>query len=532
MQLAAIDIGTNSVHMIVVRVRPDLSFEVIDSEKAMVRLGAGGLDGRQLTGEAMDAALQALTRFKRLALAHQVDEILAAATSAVREAKNGGEFLARIEETTGIRAGVIPGAEEARLIHQAAVYGVDVGLGRAVVIDIGGGSVEITLGSGTTVTSARSFKLGVIRLTERFVKSDPLSDRDEERLNKHILDEVGSYCDELVAAGFDRVIGTSGTILSLGAMAATPSGGAPPSEVRNLRVPAKQIRRLRKDLVALGLDARREFPGMDPRRADLDVAGAVLLDAILKRLGADELTLCDLALREGLVLDYIRTNTRHIAQTDRIPDVRRRSTVELAERCNYSADHSQQVVTLALALFDQTRAIHGLTNREREWLEYAALMHDIGVHISYQRHHRHSHYLILNGDLRGFDPDEIAVIALIARYHRRGTPKKTHEEYAQLAPTLRPAVRALASILRVAESLDRSHAQVVAQLEFKSGDKEAVICVTTTEDAELELWAANRHIEPFAELVGKPVRVEMAAGPASLPVSRATVSHVGRVTPN
>ena len=532
MQLAAIDIGTNSVHMIVVRVRPDLSFEVIDSEKLMVRLGAGGLDGGQLTVEAMDAALEALARFKRLAVAHSVDEILAAATSAVREAKNGGEFLTRIEEATGIRAGVIPGAEEARLIHQAAVYGVDIGGGRAVVIDIGGGSVEITLGSGTSVQSARSFKLGVIRLTERFVRSDPLSDRDEERLNKHILNEVGDYCDELVVAGFDRVIGTSGTILSLGAMAATPAGGMPPSEVRNLRVPAKQIRRLRKELVGLPLDGRRELPGMDPRRADLDVAGSVLLDTILKRLGADELTLCDLALREGLVLDYIRSNTRHIAQTDQIPDVRRRSTVELAERCNYSAEHAQQVVMLALALFDQTRPVHGLADREREWLEYAALMHDIGVHISYQRHHRHSHYLILNGDLRGFDPDEIAVIALIARYHRRGTPKKAHEEYAQLPPPLRPAVRALASILRVAESLDRGHAQVVTCLEFTNGNGGAVIRATTSGDAELELWAANRHIEPFAELLGKPVRVEVATDTSMSRPPRTTTSHVGRVTPN
>ena len=532
MQLAAIDIGTNSVHMIVVRVRPDLSFEVIDSEKAMVRLGAGGLGGRALTEDAMAAALQALARFKLLAVAHHVDEILAAATSAVREARNGGEFLARIEETTGIRAGVIPGAEEARLIHLAAVYGVDVGHGRAVVIDIGGGSVEITLGTSNRVELASSFKLGVIRLTERFVKSDPLSERDEERLNKHILGELGSFCDEVAEAGFDRVIGTSGTILSLGAMAVAPSGEFPPSENRNRRVRAKQIKRLRKDLVSFNLAERQAIPGMDPRRADLDVAGAVLLDTILKRLGAEELTLCDLALREGLVLDYIRTNTRHIAQTDRIPDVRRRSTVELAERCNYSAEHAHQVVTLALALFDQTRAVHGLADLEREWLEYAALMHDIGVHISYQRHHRHSHYLILNGDLRGFSPDEIAVIALIARYHRRGTPKKTHEEYTQLAPQLRPAVRALASILRVAESLDRSHAQVVTRVEFTDGKAEATIHVTTSGDAELELWAANRHIEPFAEVLGKPVRVEVAADTASPRPARVGVSHVGRVTPN
>jgi exopolyphosphatase/guanosine-5'-triphosphate,3'-diphosphate pyrophosphatase len=494
MQLAAIDIGTNSVHMIVVRVRPDLSFEVIDSEKAMVRLGAGGLDGRELTADAMAAGLKALARFKRLADAHQVDEILAAATSAVREARNGGEFLSRIEESTGIRAGVITGAEEARLIHQAAVYGVNVGSRRAVVIDIGGGSVEVTLGTSTSVHLARSFKLGVIRLTERFINSDPLSERDEERLSKYILGEAGEFCDELAEAGFDQVIGTSGTILSLAGMAVAAAGGVVPTEMRNLRVTAKQIKRLRKDLVSLDLSARRTLPGMDPRRADLDVAGSVLLDALLKRLGADELTLCDLALREGLLLDYIRTHSRHIEQTDSIPDVRRRSVVELAERCNYSAEHAHQVVKLALALFDQTVPVHGLGAQEREWLELAALMHDIGVHISYQRHHRHSHYLILNGDLRGFSPDEIAVIALIARYHRRGTPKKAHEEYAQLAPAFRPAVRALASILRVAESLDRSHAQVVTRVDLSLLAAEAVIRLTVAGDAELEQWAATRHI--------------------------------------
>ena len=286
MRIAAIDIGTNSVHMIVVRVRPDLSFEVIDREKAMVRLGAGGLDGKALTTEAMNAALMALSKFKRLAESHRVDEILAAATSATREARNGGEFLSRIEAETGIRPRVITGAEEARLIHLAAVYGVDVGSALAVVIDIGGGSTEITLGTATSVQAARSFKIGVIRLTERFVKSDPLSGRDEQKLTKHILSEIDRHCDQITSTGFDRVIGTSGTILSLGTVATAMSDGAIPSELRNLRVGAKQIRRLRKEVVGLSLAQRLTIPGLDPRRADLVVAGGVLLDTILRRLGA------------------------------------------------------------------------------------------------------------------------------------------------------------------------------------------------------------------------------------------------------
>jgi exopolyphosphatase / guanosine-5'-triphosphate,3'-diphosphate pyrophosphatase len=520
MRIAAIDIGTNSVHMIVVRVRADLSFEVVDREKAMVRLGAGGLDGKALTADAMSAALQALSKFKRLAESHSVDVILAAATSATREARNGGEFLARIEAETGIRPRVITGSEEARLIHQAAVYGVDVGSARAVVIDIGGGSTEITLGTATSTQAAKSFKIGVIRLTERFVKSDPLSGRDEQKLTKHVLNEIDRHCEQITSTGFDRVIGTSGTILSLGAVATAIAEGTAPSELRNLRVPAKQIRRLRKEVVALSLAQRLTIPGLDPRRADLVVAGAVLLDAILRRLGAEDITLCDLALREGLVLDYIRRNSKHIAHVDSIPDVRRRSSLELAERCNYYAEHAQQVVRLALALFDQTRAVHGLTDRERDWLEFAALLHDIGTHISYERHHRHSYYLIRNGDLRGFDPDEIEVVALVARYHRRGTPKRSHEEYARLPSPLRRTVRRLSSILRVAESLDRSHTQTISGLDFRDRGDDALLQVHTTGDAELEVWATNRHLQPFERLLGKPVRLEAAA---HVPIERRPV---------
>jgi exopolyphosphatase/guanosine-5'-triphosphate,3'-diphosphate pyrophosphatase len=518
MRLAAIDIGTNSVHMIVVRVRPDLSFEVVDREKVMVRLGAGGLNGRALTAEAMTAALQALSKFKRLADSHGVDEILAAATSATREARNGAEFLARVERDTGIRPRVISGVEEARLIHLAAVYGVDLGGGRAVVIDIGGGSVEITLGTATAVQLARSFKIGAIRLTERFVQSDPLSARDQRKLAAHVLGEIDRYCEQIVATGFDRVIGTSGTILSVGTVAATAVKGMPPTEIRNLHVSAKQIRRVRKDVTAVDLEGRLAIPGLDPRRADLIVAGTILLDTIVRRLGAEDVTLCDLALREGLVLDYIRRNRRQIAQIDSIPDVRRRSTLELSERCNYNADHARQVARLALALFDQTRAIHGLTDVEREWLEYAALMHDLGEHISYTRHHRHSYYLIKNGDLRGFQPDEIEVMALVARYHRRGTPRRSHDEYAQLPTPLRRTVRTLASILRVAESLDRSHAQPISGLEVNDRGKEIVLTLHATADAELEMWATSRHLEPFEELVGKSVRLDPPADTSAPPV--------------
>src|SRR3954468_24983127 len=239
MRIAAIDIGTNSIHMIVVRVRPDLSFEVIDREKEMVRLGAGGLDGRSLTPTAMTAALQTLAKFWRLADSHKVDEIVAAATSAIREADNGGDFIADVGRQTGIQIRVISGTEEARLIHLAAVYGVHMGGSPAIVIDIGGGSIEVTLGTASHLTHAKSFKLGVIRLTERFVRTDPLDERDERRMVKHINKEIGAYLSSIADRKFERVIGTSGTILSLGSLALTESGASETADLRNRRVPAK-----------------------------------------------------------------------------------------------------------------------------------------------------------------------------------------------------------------------------------------------------------------------------------------------------
>ena len=509
MRIAAIDIGTNSIHMIVVKVRPDLSFEIIDREKDMVRLGAGGLDGRSLTPSAVAGALQTLAKFKRLAESHKVDEIVAAATSATREADNGGDFIAEVDRLTGIRIRVISGTEEARLIHLAAGYGVDIGASTAVVIDIGGGSVEVTLGTATELALGKSFKVGVIRLTERFIKSDPLTGRDERRLVKHLNREMGGYLDQVASRGFDRVIGTSGTILSLGALASGDGGGGT-EELRNRRVPVKSLHRLRKRLTGLPLEGRLGVPGLDPRRADLSVAGSVLLDTILRRLGADELTLCDLALREGLILDYVRRNGARIRKAERYPDVRRRSVIELAERCGYWPEHAQQVARLALAIFDQTRSVHGLTDRERDWLEVGALLHDIGVHISYERHHRHSYYLIKNGDLRGFDPKEIEIIALIARYHRQATPKKSHEGFAGLGRATRRAVKALAAMLRLAEGLDRSHSQVLAGIDLYPRGDDYLARLRAGGDAELELWAAHRHAAPLEAVLGKPIRFEVS----------------------
>src|SRR4029079_10197065 len=225
-------------------------------------------------------------------------------------------------------------------------------------------------------------------------------------------------------------------------------------------------------------------------------------------------------VREGLVLDYIHRNTATIRKVERYPDVRRRSVVELGERSGYSAAHARHVAQLALSIFDQTRAVHRLGDREREWLEYGALLHDAGVHISYERHHRHSYYLIKNGELRGFDPQEIEIIALLARYHRQATRKKSHDGYGTLKGGLRRTVRTLAAMLRLAEGLDRSHAQIVTALDVVPRGNGYLIRLRAAGDAELELWAAHRYGAELERVLHRPLRFDVSGRPAK-PIKRA-----------
>jgi exopolyphosphatase/guanosine-5'-triphosphate,3'-diphosphate pyrophosphatase len=513
MRLAAIDIGTNSIHMIVVQVKPDLSFEVVDREKEMVRLGAGGLAGGRLSEGTQAAALDTLQRFRQLAESRQVDEVIAAATSAVREARNGGEFLAQVLQRTGTRVQVITGVEEARLVHLAAVYGVEAASGTTVVVDIGGGSMEMTLGTAEEVHLARSFPLGVIRLMDRFVARDPLPGAAERRLVKHIRQEAGPFLQQVRSSGFDRVIATSGTSLNLGQVALAGRRVFDSDRIHHSRLRAEDLHRVRKQVVALDMQRRLRLPGLDSRRADLVVPGAVLLDTVVRLLGAEEIILCDLALREGLVLDYIGRNGAQIARADRYPDIRRRSVVELGERCRWYPDHARQVARVALSLFDQTRGLHGLGGREREWLEYAALLHDVGGHISYIGHDEHSYYLIRNGGLRGFEPEEVEAMALMARYHRRGRPKKSDAAFAGLRRAARQAVRAGAAILRMAESLDRSHGQLIVRVELQEDRDRFRLLLHGRGPAELEAWAARRQSEAMERLLGKPLTIESADAP-------------------
>jgi exopolyphosphatase/guanosine-5'-triphosphate,3'-diphosphate pyrophosphatase len=247
---------------------------------------------------------------------------------------------------------------------------------------------------------------------------------------------------------------------------------------------------------------------MDEERADIIVAGAVILDTILARLGVEELILCEWALREGILVNYIHGHPRSLARAEAYPDVRRRSVVDLAERCLYDEPHAQHVATLALSLFDQTKRHHGLSDPDRAILEYAALLHDIGHHISYPGHHKHTYYLIKNGDLRGFSPLEIEALANVARYHRRGLPRKKHEGFAALPRESRRTVRVLAGLLRVADALDRSHRQAVKGVAVSERAGALKVRLDVEGEGELELWGARRRVDLIEQTLGLTLRFE------------------------
>jgi exopolyphosphatase/guanosine-5'-triphosphate,3'-diphosphate pyrophosphatase len=510
MKVAAIDIGSNSIHMVVARVDAEGQFTLLDRAKEMVRLGKGTLSARVLSRDAMQAGMQALGTFKRLADTQGIDRIVAVATSAVREAKNGGDFIAQIGRELGIHVDLITGREEARLIHLAVSNALDLRDGATVLLDIGGGSVELVLVDAGAVKLRESLKLGVLRLAERFFAHDP-PERDEvDALEEYLDRQLGTVLKRLRGANVQRLVGTSGTVLNLAAIALHMDGAGAPERLHGVTLRAKDVQRVRKLVVRSDRESRQRLAGLDRRRVDTIVPGALLVDYLMRRLDIGELITCEWALREGVLLDFVRGHRREIEENEAIADPRRRSVVHLGRRLNFEEGHSQQVARLALSLFDQTTERHGLGGREREWLEFAALLHDVGNHIAHSRHHRHSYYLIVHGELMGFDPKEIQLIATVARYHRKAGPKDGDEELEALPNGMRTCVAPLAALLRLADALDRSHFSVVREVAIGGKGKDLRITVSTGgHDAELELWAARRKGELFEQVFGVRLALEV-----------------------
>ena len=506
--LAAIDVGTNSVHMVIARPIDGGSPEVLARERMPVRLGSGGEDMRLLRADAMDRAVTALVECRHIADAHDA-EVAAVATSAVREADNQGDFLRRAHSEAGVTVQVVSGVEEARLIHLGAMSAVPIAGRPHLVIDIGGGSTEVIVGHGTAPALARSLKLGHIRLTDRFFPSGQIEEGAVKACRRHIRSFVAPVAREASEIGFEVAVGCSGTITSLAYLCAARRGESLRSAA-NATIEYSDLRDVVADLITRPRPKDRlGVPGLDPGRSDVIVAGAVLLRQMFKALGIESMVVSTGALREGLLLD--RFNRRDRSRDDglhHLSDLRRSSVLALAHSYHEDLIHAEHATDLALELFDETATAHGLGISDSELLEAAGLLHNIGRFVAHSSHHKHSYYLIRHSErLSGFTENELELIALVARYHRKREPAASHTEYTALNPADRYRVRVLAGLLRLGIALDRTYRRAVQQVDASVDDASITVDVAAKNDVdvEIELFTARRNSGLLADALGRSV---------------------------
>jgi exopolyphosphatase/guanosine-5'-triphosphate,3'-diphosphate pyrophosphatase len=521
--LAAVDIGTNSVHMVVARIGAEGRFEILAKEKEMVRLGRSGGDMKELTSDAIDRGVAALRRCRSVAEAHGA-EMAAVATSAVREADNRREFLDRAWDEAGVSVDVISGFEEARLIHLGVLQSLPLFDQRVLLIDIGGGSTEVLLGREGDVLASRSFRLGAIRLTERFLAKEPVKPKALDRCRQHTEAMLAPFALDVLRTGYDgdpgydtepgydTVVGASGTVETVVAMALAARGGDDNARTRNAeRVTADEIAAAVETLAAApDADARARIAGVEAKRADIILGGAVILEQFVQVFGVEELVFSDYALREGVLLDQARR--RAGATLHHLRDLRRRSVMHLMELTDEHPDHSREIARLALRLFDELRPVLGLDQPDaaRELLEAAALLCNVGSFISHSGHHKHSYYVVRNSEhLAGFTDREIELVAQVARYHRKSAPKSKHSEWSALRRDDRELVRTLAAVLRIAIGLDRSHDRRVADVAADVDDDAVRIWLHPRDgtSVELEAHSADLRKDLLEEVLGRDVRV-------------------------
>ncbi len=516
MRVAAIDIGSNSIHMVVAEVEADGRFRILDRAKENVRLGSRTLTAGKLSQEAMDGGVRTLAAFQTLADRHGATRIEAVATCAVREASNGGDFVQRVKHETGLRIEVIPGREEARLIYLGVAHALDLRHEPSLIVDAGGGSVELILTDGGAAVAMHSVKLGVIRLVEQYLDGDPPNPRSLKDLSEHIAEGLDPILQDMRHRGIRRVVGTSGTMLNLIALAGHRGGVSPEGYLDNFEVGADEITLLRRVLQKSDRRSRLQMKGLDAKRVDMIIPGAMLADHILRTVRAVRMVGCTWSLREGVLLDFIARHPRRIAEAETFENPRRRSVARLLRRFGDHQAHGEHTAELAGALFDQLHERLDLPPESREMLTHAALLHDIGHHISHKDHQHHSYYLIANCELLGFRREEIEIIALTARYHRKAAPKDLDPGFAQLGKVERRTVRGLCALLRVADALDRSHYGVVHAVDVVERSQEfRLVLQTQGDDAALEIWEARRRMPLLEQLLDKRIECEVAASTAA-----------------
>jgi exopolyphosphatase / guanosine-5'-triphosphate,3'-diphosphate pyrophosphatase len=497
MRLAAIDVGSNSIHLLIADVSADGHLLVVDRVKEMVRLGRRSFSTGLLSDEAMDLAVRVLVHFRRVVEMRHVDRIRAVATSAVREARNRGKFIARVKNEVNFELEIISGREEAQLIYSAAQHALGLEGGAHLLVDLGGGSLELVLVKDRHAVWMKSAKLGAARMSERFLLGDPPTSAQCKQLESHFEDEIGEQLRAARRAGVVRVVGTSGTINTLVAMARA-ARGEELGTLHGATASAEEIARLRQMVVSGNTATRLTLPGIDAKRVDQVIAAAMVTDFVLRRSGAREIAACLWALREGMLLELAAATNRSSTE------IRRGSVYALAARFAGDNQHGRHVAKLALMLFDSMALALDLPESSRELLEYAAVLHDIGHAIDHDRHNRHSYYLVKNADLLGFEPVEIEMVALALRAHRKQSARLDSPEWQALSAGKRRIARAMAAILRVADALDRSHRGVVKNVAVLYSPRQARLEIASNgQEAALEVWTCEKRIDLLAKLLDR-----------------------------
>ena len=514
MRLAAIDIGTNSIHMVIARTTEGGGFEVVDREREVTQIGRGSFRTGLLQRPAMRRTIEALESFGQLARRMGVDRILCTATAAVREARNGGLFLQEARLRAGITPRVIPPEEEGRLIYMAVRSAVSMDNEPSLILDIGGGSVQFVVGTRDKLRLTLSAPLGALRLTEAFLESDPPSRSELRRLERHIRRHAAKPVAALREFRPRKLYGSSGSIHALAQLVHLEQTGEPLQQLNGHLLATPQLAKLVRGLRRMPLAERQALRGLDARRAEILLPGALVLLHVLESLDAPGITITDFGVREGLVTDYVSAHAREISTVGSIEDLSMRSVLQLLQKFQPEERHlrhARHVAALALSLFDGLKPEHELNDEHRRLFEYGALLHDVGAVVGYDGHSAHSHYLIRHGNLRGLDAAEVEMVALIARFHSRGRPRKSQELVSPLSKKQRRVLRWLSAMLRVAEALDRSHYQLVRAVRVTRRAGRIVLRLDARRGAGLELWAARRRVDLLEDLLDAGVGVEREA---------------------
>jgi exopolyphosphatase/guanosine-5'-triphosphate,3'-diphosphate pyrophosphatase len=505
-RLAAIDVGSNSIRLLVTEIAPDGSYRILDDEKQTTRLARGLADTGRLGGDAMRQSLEALRRMRTIALGFGAERLEVIGTSALREADNREEFLKLVHDELGVNIEVISGAEEAQLSFSSIARHFDLKAINAVAVDLGGGSAEVVLVANGVVEELYSLPVGAVRLSDSFLHSDPCSDKDFRRLKKHVKKRFRQ------AVGRVRfvphvMIGAGGTFMALANMSMRRRGTVYPT-VSGYEMNRAEVRHILDNLKDLPLRARREVPGLHADRADIIIAGLAVIERLMKLFRVNRLLIHDQGVRDGLMLRTIGQTLRR-----KVPPVEDGADVlegvrQFAAACAVEQRHAEHVARLARQLFDQLQAPLRLDPGDALILEAAALLHEVGNLINYERHHHHSYHLILHGNLRGLSPRQRELVANVARYHRRSGPKKKHENFARLSRADRDTVRRLSAILRVADGLDRTHMERIDQVRCVCGPGRVRVRIRATSVPDVDLWGAQQKGKLFEKVFGLKLRFE------------------------